>query len=228
MINSEKIVALLPIKANSERVRGKNFKNFAGKPLFSWILDSLLSVAEIDVVVINTDAKHILLDSGLKDGERVIIRDRKREICGDYVNMNCIINDDIENVSADIYLMTHTTNPLLSPDSIKMALAKYVSERDQELCDSLFTVNKTQSRFYRSDGSAINHNPKNLIRTQDLEVWYEENSNLYIFSDKSFAKQQVRIGEKPFMFETAKLESIDIDDADDWKIAESIALSQIL
>ncbi|MEO7797673.1 MAG: hypothetical protein ABIY47_08115, partial [Opitutaceae bacterium] len=47
-------VALLPIKANSQRVRGKNFKELQGKPLFQWILDSLLAVDEIELVVINT------------------------------------------------------------------------------------------------------------------------------------------------------------------------------
>ena len=51
-----KIVALLPMKAHSERVKGKNFKIFNGKPLYKWILDTLLSTNIIDKVVINTDA----------------------------------------------------------------------------------------------------------------------------------------------------------------------------
>jgi CMP-N-acetylneuraminic acid synthetase len=46
--DEQRIVALLPMKANSERVRGKNFREFNGKPLFRWILDTLLSVEEID------------------------------------------------------------------------------------------------------------------------------------------------------------------------------------
>ena len=79
-----KTIALLPMKAHSERVSGKNFKSLAGKPLFKWILDSLLAVKEIDQIIINTDARDILADHGLTTGGRILIRDRRREICGDH------------------------------------------------------------------------------------------------------------------------------------------------
>ncbi len=214
-----KIVALLPMKANSERVRGKNFRDFNGKPLFRWMLDSLLEVEEIDLVVINTDARHILMENGLIDSERVLIRDRKPEICGDLVSMNLVLADDVANVEADIYLMTHTTNPLMSADTVRRALAAFAAARAEGRADSLFTVDKVQTRFYRADCSAVNHDPDNLIRTQDLEPWFEENSNLYIFTRDSFAKTNARIGKNPMMFETPKFESIDIDTPDDWDFA---------
>lgn len=221
---SERVVALLPMKANSERVRGKNFRPFAGKPLFRWILDSLLSVPDIDLVIINTDARHILADNGLVDGDRVMIRDRSPEICGDFVSMNLVLADDVANVPADIYCMTHTTNPLLKPATIQGALSKYRGELAAGTADSLFTVQKTQTRFYRADMSAVNHDPDNLIRTQDLEPWFEENSNLYIFSQPSFAGTNARIGKRPAMFEMPRTEGLDIDDAESWALAEAMAL----
>lgn len=76
-----------------------------------------------------------------------------------------------------------------------------------------------QTRFYRADGSAINHDPNNLIRTQDLEPWFEENSNLYLFSRESFTATNARIGRKPMMYESPRFESIDIDDQEDWDFA---------
>ena len=85
--------------------------------------------------------------------------------------------------------------------------------------DSLFTVDKIQTRFYRADGSAVNHDPDNLVRTQDLEPWFEENSNLYIFTRCSFAETNARIGKKPMMFESPKFESLDIDTPEDWDFA---------
>ena len=118
---SKRIVALLPMKANSERVKGKNFRDFNGKPLYAWILESLLSVKTINQIVINTDARSILRENGLTGSDRVLIRDRRPEICGDMVSMNNVLADDIEHVPADIYLMTHTTNPLLSQATIKAA-----------------------------------------------------------------------------------------------------------
>lgn len=223
MSELQKIIALLPMKANSERVRGKNFKLLDGKPLFQWILDSLLSIPEISQVVINTDARQILAENNLVESERVLIRDRKPEICGDFVSMNLILADDIANVPADAYLMTHTTNPLLGAGTIQSALQQFLDAKTKGTADSLFTVNKFQTRFYREDGTAVNHDPNNLIRTQDLEPWFEENSNLYIFTGESFAATNARIGKKPMMFETPPLESIDIDDQTDWKLAEAVA-----
>lgn len=216
-------VALLPMKAHSARVKSKNFRDLAGKPLFAWILDTLNSMDEVDQIVINTDARSILAKNGLTEGGKVMIRDRKPEICGDFVSMNLVLADDISAVPADTYVMTHTTNPLLSGNTIRAALANYHSARAKGEADSLFTVNKIQTRFYREDGSAVNHDPDNLIRTQDLERWYEENSGLYLFSAESFARTNARIGAQPMMFETPMLEAIDIDDAPRWFMAESLA-----
>ena len=207
------------MKANSERVKGKNFRDFNGKPLFKWILDTLLAIPEIDQVVINTDARQILAVNGLIETERVLIRDRKSEVCGDLVSMNKIIADDLENTDADIYLMTHTTNPLLSVETIKASVQQFVEQQEKDECDSLFTVDKIQTRFYRTDGSAVNHDPDNLVRTQDLEPWFEENSNLYVFTKDSFAKTSARIGVKPAMLVNPKFESIDIDEPEDWDMA---------
>jgi CMP-N-acetylneuraminic acid synthetase len=217
------IVALLPMKAHSARVSGKNFREFAGKPLFRWILDTLLSVDEISCVVINTDARGILAEKGLHDEERILIRDRAPGIRGDFVSMNLVIADDIAAVAADAYLMTHTTNPLLSAGTICAAIAAYREGLAASACDSLFTVNRFQTRFYRGDGSPVNHDPDNLVRTQDLEPWFEENSNLYLFSRKSFAATKARIGCRPLLFETPRAESADIDDQEGWDMAETLA-----
>lgn len=222
-----KLVALLPMKAHSERISGKNFRSFAGRPLFRWILDTLLSIDAIEQVVINTDARKILAANGLVDSERVLIRDRKPDLCGDFVSMNKVLADDVMTVSSEAYLMTHTTNPLLSAKTIEQGIAAY-SEALGNGHDSLFSVNRFQTRFYREDASPVNHDPTNLVRTQDLEVWYEENSNIYVFSRESFVRTNARIGTRPMLYETPHLESADIDDAAGWNIAEIIAHSQLL
>jgi len=215
-----KLVALLPMKANSERIKGKNFKNLGGKPLFRWVLDKLLAVDEVDLVVINTDARDILIKNGLVESSKILIRDRKNEICGDHISMNLVIEDDVKNIDADLYLMTHTTNPFLSKNSIEKGISQLTAAVKNESADSLFTVNKVQERFYTKEASPINHDPDNLIRTQDLDPWYSENSNLYIFNKKSFLTTNARIGLNPIMLETPPYESIDIDNPEDWDLAE--------
>lgn len=221
-----KLVSLLPMKAHSERVSGKNFKQLSNKPLFKWILDTLASVDEIETIIINTDARDILKKHGLDDGYgngKVLIRDRRPEICGDFVPMNDIIADDMNAIASETYLMTHTTNPFLSSATIAAGIRAFRNAVSSGTADSLFTVNKIQTRFYREDGSAINHDPKVLLRTQDLEPWFEENSNLYIFNRESFQKTKARIGAKPIMLETPALESLDIDTPEQWELASAFA-----
>jgi CMP-N-acetylneuraminic acid synthetase len=207
------------MKLNSTRVQGKNFRNLCGKPLFKWILDTLLLEGQIDKIVINTDARSKLAENGLYESDRIIIRDRPKILCGDHISMNLILENDIENIDASTYLMTHTTNPLLSLNSIRRGIDTY-NKSLVDGYDSLFSVNKFQTRFYNINNEPINHDPNNLIPTQELEPWFEENSNLYIFSKSSFRSSNARIGKNPKMLVTDKHESIDIDTPSDWEIAE--------
>lgn len=219
-----RFVALLPMKAHSERVPGKNFRNLYGRPLYRWILDTLLAVSQIELVVINTDAiAELSEDQELVNNPRVLLRERKEELRGDYVSMNRILEDDIEAIESDYYVMTHVTNPLLSAKTIERAVEIFGEACEREGIDSLFSVNRFQSRFYWKDGSPINHDPDNLLPTQHLDPLYEENSNLYIFTRASFAQTNARIGKKPMMYETPRLESLDIDTMDDWDLVEKVA-----
>ncbi|MDA0315703.1 MAG: acylneuraminate cytidylyltransferase family protein, partial [Bacteroidetes bacterium] len=112
--------------------------------------------------------------------------------------------------------------------TIRSAIQAFQLGVAEEGKDSLFTVNNYQTRFYRADGSAVNHDPDVLLPTQELEIWYEENSNLYIFTKDSFKETNARIGKRPILFPTPTLESADIDNATQWRIAEIIALAEML
>jgi len=217
------ITALLPMKANSERVPNKNFKNIAGKPLFDWMLSTLCSLEIIDRVIINTDANQDVFSAFL-DNDKIVLRERSPDLCGDMVSMNKIIEDDILSDRNNIFLMTHTTNPLISRETFKKAIEIFI-QRDKSLYDSLFSTTKFQGRFYYEGSVAINHNPDELLRTQDLAPVYLENSCLYLFEKDTFLQTKTRIGKKPILFVTPQLESVDIDTEDDWLVA-SLLLSQ--
>jgi len=220
---TDRAVALLPIKGHSERIAGKNFRDFCGKPLFRWMLDTLLSLPEVESVVINTDATAVFEELGVHRLPRVQLRERRVELRGDLVSMNRVLEDDVAAVPAAYYLMTHATNPLLGEETISRAVAAFLEGYRRGVIDSLFSVNRFQSRFYSADGRPLNHDPNNLVRTQDLDPWFEENSNLYLFTAESFRSTRARIGCRPLMFETPRIESVDIDDQAGWDTAEAIA-----
>jgi CMP-N-acetylneuraminic acid synthetase len=220
MIHSQTVTALVPIKDHSERVPGKNFKDFIGKPLYHHIVENLDVTYAVDEILIDTDSPRVILEA--KDlSPKVRVIERPEHLRGDFVSMNKVIAHDLEQSRADIYLQTHATNPLLKPQTIANALKAFVESEEH---DSLFTVNQYQSRFYHADGTPLNHDPENLIRTQDLDPLYEENSGLYVFTRESFFGLGRRIGAKPLLYPIDRIEATDIDDAFTFRLAELLAL----
>ena len=216
------------MKGHSERVPNKNLKDFHGKPLFHTIVEVLLKSKFIDKVVINTDSKQIKKEALKFFGESVFIIDRPKSIQGDFVSMNNIIDYDIQMLNSYThFLQTHSTNPLLKTETIDKAIEEYFKVIENNTYDSLFSVTRFQTRFYWKTGEPVNHNPNELIRTQDLPIMYEENSNFYIFSRDSFnSNKKRRIGRRPFLFEMDKIEATDIDEPEDFIIAEKLYINE--
>lgn len=215
------IVALLPMKGTSERVPNKNLKNFNGVPLYHIVMSTLLKSGYIDNIYVNTDSSFLKEDILNNFPNRIKVIDRKEEICGNYVSMNKIIEHDINHIDADIFIQTHSTNPLLKIKTLDTAIEKMIELLETEESDSVFSVSKTQKRFYNKDATPMNHDPKMLV-TQHLDPIYEENSCFYIFTKKSFLNNESRIGSTPYMFEIDKIESTDIDEPQDFIIAEAL------
>ena len=209
------VKALLPMKHHSERVKAKNFRKIGGKPLFYWILESLSKSKYIDEIIINTDSDFIAEDA--TKNFNVTILKRPDYLLGDMVSMAPLTKYDISKTDGEYYLQTHSTNPLLTTKTINKAIETFFSLKKY---DSLFTVTPIHTRFYWSDGRAINHDPDNLIRTQDLPPIYEENSCIYIFSRKMFNERGHRLGKKPYMMPIDRIEAIDIDNEEDFLMAD--------
>ena len=214
------ITALVPMKGHSERVPNKNLRPFCGKPLYHWIVRALQESRYVKGVAVNTDSREIAEDIRRSFPEVKII-DRPEEIRGDFVSMNTIIEYDLSQLSGEHFLQTHSTNPLLKAETIDAAIEMYF--RNPGTYDSLFAVTRHNARFYWSDGGAINHDPREMLRTQDLPPILEENSNLYVFSRESFERSgKRRIGMRPYLFEMSRFEAIDIDEEEDFRLAELV------
>lgn len=225
------MIVLLPMKRDSERVPKKNRRILAGKPLFFHMADKLKKTNLITNLVINTDCPDIGKLAKERYGEWVIIIKRPRKLCGHEVSMNSIIKHDVNQIGVDNnFLQTHSTNPLLSISTIKNAIEIFLCNQKNRKYDSLFTVTPMKKRLYDKNLKPINHNPKKLVQTQNLEKVFEENSNIYIFSGDSFLKNNHRIGMNPYVYEMEfnNLESLDIDDKNDWTVAEILLNKSII
>lgn len=210
----KKIVAIVPMKLNNSRLPKKNTKSFTnGKPLCWYILSTLLKVEGIDEVYVycsNPDIQEFIPDG-------VHYLKRSESLDQDTTKMNEVLQAFAKDVPADIFVMTHTTAPFVTPESIKKGMDAVLSGE----YDSAFAAKKLQD-FLWKDGMPFNYELNNIPRTQDLPVLYEETSGFYIYESEVMTKLNRRIGENPFIVEVGEIESVDIDEAEDFMIADAI------
>jgi CMP-N-acetylneuraminic acid synthetase len=218
-----RFAALVPMRHHSQRVPGKNYRLLSGKPLFHHVLQSLLAVPEIAEIVVDTDSEPVM-DGVREHFPQVKLINRPEHLRADDVPMNDILIHDTEQVNADFYLQTHSTNPLLKPETISGAIKLLITNYSKY--DSLFSVTRLQTRLYDQHGTAINHNPHELIQTQDLPPVYEENSCIYIFNRENLLAKRHRISDHPLMFEIDADEAWDIDEELDFEICDFLLKRQ--
>jgi NAD(P)-dependent dehydrogenase (short-subunit alcohol dehydrogenase family)/CMP-N-acetylneuraminic acid synthetase len=223
-----KISAILPIKHISTRVPGKNYRDFNGSPLFTIILNTLIKCNIFYKIIIDTNSDIVkkIIKNEYYSNENIILYDRPKDLWDGDIAMNVILENVINNlnIDCDIFFQTHTTNPLLSANTITNSINKFI-KKEKEGYDSLFSVKKWQTRLYKlkkNNIEAINHNPNELLPTQNLDPLYEENSCIYIFKKSILIKKKHRIGYKPYIFTMNDIESSDIDIETDFIIAECL------
>jgi CMP-N-acetylneuraminic acid synthetase len=210
----QKIIAVVPMKLNNTRLPQKNTKCFTnGKPLCYYILSTLLKVKEFEDIYVycSNPAIKDFIPNGIKYMKRSESLDK------DTTKMNEILSLFAQEVTADIYLMTHATAPFISKETIGKGLHAVISGE----YDSAFTVETLQD-FLWKDGKPFNYELSNIPRTQDLPPLYKETSGFYIYRKEIITELGRRIGNTPFLVEVNKLESIDIDELDDFLIADAI------
>ena len=215
-----RVIALVPMRHESERVPQKNLRPLAGKPLYAHILETLQACAQVEQIVVDTDSPTIW--EGIEAGfPGILLLERPKHLRGGDVPMNEVLLHDVTQVPAQFYLQTHSTNPLLKAATIKRAIDDYFAAYPEN--DSLFSVTRLQARLWSAGTEPINHDPAELIRTQDLAPVFLENSCVYIFERKSFLQRKNRIGISPIRFEIQADEAIEIDRESDFAIVECLA-----
>lgn len=208
------ITAIVPMKLNNRRLPQKNTKPFTnGKPLCFYILKTLLRIPEIDDVYVYCSNPEI--KAFIPEGVKYL--KRSESLDKDSTKMNEVLKCFADSVTADIYVMTHTTAPFISAESIKTGLNAVISGK----YDSSFAAKKLQD-FLWKDGKPFNYELDSIPRTQDLAPLYEETSGFYIYKQEVIRNLGRRIGDKPYIVEVGEIESIDIDEEEDFMIADAI------
>ena len=209
-----KTVAVVPMKLNNTRLPQKNTKPFTnGRPLCCYILNTLLSIDKIDEVFVYCSNEKIcdFIPSGVKYLKRSASLDT------DMTSMNEVLSAFANDVFADVYVMTHTTAPFISAESIEKGIDAVLSGMN----DSASAAKKLQD-FLWKNGTPFNYSLENIPRTQDLEPLYQETSGFYIYERHVITELGRRIGQSPFIVEVNEIEAVDIDEKEDFEIADAV------
>lgn len=210
----EKIVAVVPMKLNNSRLPQKNIKRFTnGAPLCSYILNTLSQIKLIESIYVYCSNPEI--KKYIPPYVKYLKRSELLDL--DTTSMNEVLKSFATDVPADMYVMAHTTAPFIKKESIEKGINQVVSNQ----YDSSFAAKKLQD-FIWQDNKPMNYDLDKIPRTQDLQVLYEETSGFYIYQENVILEQGRRIGNNPFIVEVGEIEAIDIDEPEDFFIADAI------
>ena len=206
-----KIVAIMPIKLKNERCPGKNTRLLGPKPLLQYELDSLQETGLCSSINVFCSDEAVV--PYLPQGVNFLQRPKELDLPTS--NFTQIFTCFMNEVDADIYVYAHATAPFISVETMKACIE---AVKNGEY-DSAFCAVKLQDYLWKN-GEPLNFDATNLPRTQDLEPIYQETSGVYVFTKEVFKQYKRRIGVKPFIKEVSFREAVDIDNPEDFDLAE--------
>lgn len=207
------IVAIMPIKLQNERLPGKNTKLLGDKPLLQYELLSLQRTEMTDRICVycSDEAVRPYLPEGVEFLQRPAYLDLPT------ANFSQIFENFMNTVDADIYVYAHATAPYISVETMRQCIEAVRSGEH----DSAFCAVKIQD-FLWKDGEPLNFDAANIPRSQDLAPIYRETSGVYVFTKEVFEKYHRRIGKNPFVKEVSFKEAVDINNPEDFALAEAL------
>lgn len=208
-----KIVAIMPIKLQNERLPGKNIKPLGDKPLLQYELIALTQTGLLDSI--NVYCSNESVCEYLPEGVNFIKRPEFLDLPTS--NFSQIFENFINVIDADIYVFAHATAPFITINTMKECIEAVKSGE----YDSAFCAVKIQD-FLWENGEPLNFDAENIPRSQDLNPIYRETSGVYVFTKEVFKKYHRRIGKKPFVKEVSFKEAVDINNPEDFDLAEAL------
>ena len=207
-------VAIMPIKLKNERLPGKNTMMLDGKPLLQHQLLATMQTGLADELYVYCSDEAVC--PYLPKGVRFLKRPAELDLPTS--NFSQIFASFSSEVPADIYVYVHATAPFVTPKTI----AECIEAVQSGGYDSAFCAVKIQD-FLWKDGEPLNFDAANVPRSQDLEHIYRETSGVYVFTKAVFETWHRRIGRKPYVREVSFKEAVDINQPEDFRLAEAMA-----
>jgi len=218
--NTDKIVAVIPIKLKSDRVPSKNFKEFIdGKSLFHILVEKLLSTEKFDKIYVSSNAKEI--KSEIEELGCIFIP-RKEKYCNNEIPWSDVIYEVVKSIPEDddvSIAWCHTTSPLF--DNYQLAIKKYFEVLNINTFDGLITVTRLSEFLVSEKKQPINYSwgPWHKY-SQHLDKIFAITGALFIAKKREMLLNRYVISKNPFYFQVSQYEAVDIDTAYDFELGK--------
>jgi regulator of RNase E activity RraA len=216
-LKRKRVVAFLPAKGSSERIKSKNIRILDGKPLFLRQLERLVKMSFIDEVFLDTESEEII---SLASSVNCSVLRRDKSLATNKTDGNRLFMNQINQVDADIYIQILCTSPFIKASTIQKGLIE-VSENPNY--DSAVLVSREKQYTWDSETLTTNYNITAIPNSADLPDTIIETMGLYIIEKSAAVKLGRRIGESPLLLEAEAIEAIDVNYQDEFELANYIA-----
>ena len=215
------VVAVIPARKNSKRLKTKNFKLFNKKPLIDWTIEASLKSNSISKVIVSTD--YLEIKKEIKNYKSVYIHNRPK-----YLSMDTSSSEDLILHIIDEYklyksykwiLILQPTSPLRSDKDIE----KMIKLSNEENSKSFISAYKVKYPLLKKNDKIV-LSKKN---SKDLLNYYCINGAMYLFDINWFKKNKVFYNSNTKIFDMPFERSIDIDNLSEFLIAEFIHNAKI-
>ena len=212
---------IIPARANSKRLPGKNMKVLGNKPLIQYSIDFALNHFSADSIWVNSDDQHII-EFAKQKGVRTLLR--PDDLATDYTSTVDVLKFQVryfqeQNIDCDAIILLQPTNPFREDNLLKISIEKFKKSKR----NSLATFTKSEKKLGIIENNFFK--PTNYLpgqRSQDLEKSYFENGLLYIVKCDSILAGKI-ITDDVFPLVCDNFESsIDIDYIEDFMFAETL------
>src|SRR3989339_1095673 len=211
-----KVAAFLPVKGHSERIENKNISLLGNKPLFHWMLESLLKCKNIDEVYLDTESQQVI---DLAYNYKCKIFRRDSSLADNKTDGNKLFYNEASKIKADIYVMALCTSPFLKAETIDEGIKFLIKHKEYDSVVAVFN----DKQYTWNEKFKTNYNLDKIPNSKDLTNTIIETMGLYIVRNSVVLKNKRRIGEKPYLMNISRQESFDINFPEDMNMANKIA-----
>lgn len=218
-----KRIAIITARGGSKRIPRKNIKEFCGKPILSYSIEAALEAGVFDEVMVSTDDEEIA-ETARKAGAKVPFL-RSAETAGDYATTRDVLLEVMQRYKElgeqyDEMCCIYPTAPFVTADKLKKGITLLEDSGADEVCPVVRFSFPPQRCYVLEDGYLKYKYPEyRNARSQDLEPYYHDCGQFYIYRTESFLhKEQKEWRLAPMIM--PEMEVQDIDNEEDWKIAE--------